>query len=170
MGMNRVLAALVLMAGAAQAETEVDAYGLGYHKPVPERWLKLDEDLSIRIRVLHKDGALAAEVTAGQVVQTEVTFFGREGAKDRDVQLVCSARFKDAEAVDSDFVRQDKPCYTGRLSDATGRFVPLDMDLYFRPVSTDPAGTSAVEVQVTDKVVNDHVTLWATYDWQGGRK
>ena len=64
----------------------------------------------------------------------------------------------------------DKPCYEGRLSDATGQFVPLTLDLQFRPVASDPAGTSAVVVEVHDLVAKDHVTIYATYDWQGGRK
>ena len=99
-----------------------------------------------------------------------MTFFGREGAADREVRLVCTARFVDAEAGWSDAVIDKKPCYDGRLSDATGKFMPLNFKLEFRPVASDPAGTSAVMVQIDDLVVNDHISLWATYDWQAGTK
>ena len=166
----RGLVLLGLLAGAAMAETEVDAYGLGHHDPVPESWLKLDEDLSIRVRVLDSRGKLIERVAAPQTLTAEVSLYGREGAADRDVRLVCSAFFIDSGAGWSEAVIDDKPCYEGRLSDATGQFVPLTLDLQFRPVASDPSGTSAVVVEVHDLVVKDHVTIYATYDWQGGRK
>lgn len=165
---KRILLALALLASPARAETEVDAYGLGPHKPEPETWLKLDQDLSIRLRILNKAGQATPTVATPEVLSAELTFFGREGAADRDVKLVCSARFVDAEAGWSDDIISEEPCYEGRLSDATGIFVPLKFKLEFRPVASDPAGTSAVVVQVDDLVVNDHISLWATYDWQGG--
>ncbi len=172
MAMNRVWAAVALVgwAGLAGALTEVDAYGLGPNPPVPESWLKLDEDLSIRVRILDAKGNLAGQVDTVQVLRAEVSFFGREDAADREVRLFCTAYFMDANAENSANVIADKPCYEGRLSDATGRFVPLQMDLQFRPVASDPAGTSAVGVMVRDAVVGDGVTLTPTYDWQGGRK
>lgn len=171
MRMIRALAAVaVLTAGMACAETEVDAYGLGPHKPVPETWMKLDEDLSVRLRILNKAGEVTAVVGAPEVLNAEVSFFGREGAADRDVQLICSARFVDAEAGWSEPIIDEKPCYKGRLAEATGQFVPLKLKLKFRPVTSDPAGTSAVVVEIRDLVVDDNVSLWATYDWQGGSK
>lgn len=171
MAISKALVAVILLTGGmAFAETEVDAYGLGPHDPVPETWLKLDEDLSVRLRILNRKGEVADMVETPQVLNAEVSFFGREGAADRDVKLTCTARFVDAEAGWSDAVIDDKPCYEGRLSDATGKFVPLRMRLEFRPVATDPAGTSAVVVEVTDLVVDDSISLWATYDWQGGMK
>ena len=154
----------------AAAETEVDAYGLGYHPPVPERWTKIDDDLSIRARVVRdKSGALAKVVKSPEVLRLEVAFFARKGAADRAVSLKCTVHFLDAEAVNSDPV-MDVPCYSGRLLDAEGKFQPLDLDLRFRPVASDPAGTSAVAIRVQDGVIKDGVTLWPTYDWQGGTR
>jgi hypothetical protein len=165
-------AAVVLaMAGVARAETEVDAYGLGDHDPIPEQWTKIDDDLSIRVQILHdKTGELAAVVTRPEVLRVEVTFFAREGATDRAVNLTCMAYFMDAGAASSGDAVETKPCYQGRLSDATGKFVPIDLGLRFRPVASDPAGTSAVFVRVEDLEINDGVTLWPTYDWQGGTR
>lgn len=172
--MNKaVLAAAIVwaMVGAAQAETEVDAYGLGDHAPIPERWTKIDEDLSIRVQILHdKTGELAAVVNKPEVLRVEVTFYAREGAADRPVNLTCMAYFMDAGAGSSGDAVKTKPCYEGRLSDAVGKFVPIDLGLQFRPVVSDPAGTSAVIVRVGDLVINDGVTLWPTYDWQGGTR
>jgi hypothetical protein len=170
--MNRVLILLAFMvATMARGETEIDAYRLGTHAPEPESWLKLDEDLSIRVRILHaSNGELAPVVTRPEILRAEISMFGREGAADREVNLTCWVYFKDAEAASSDFVVDGKPCYRGRLSDATGRFVPLDLDLSFRPVASDPAGTSAVVVRVEDSVVDDHIGLFPTYGWEGGRK
>ena len=169
--MFRLCAALCLtLATAVRAETEVDAYGLGFHAPVPESWLKLDEDLSIRLRILNASGRLAPNVPRPETLRAEVSIFGRAGAPDRQVSLTCSAYFIDAQAENSDYVTRGQPCWTGRLGQADGQFVVIDFDLRFRPVVTDPAGTSAVVVEVKDAVVNDHLSLSATYDWQGGRK
>ena len=140
-----VLLALTL-AAPSHAETKVDAYGLGTHPPAPEIWTKLDDDLSIRLRVLHRNGDLAPTVPSPETLRAEVSIDGREGA-DRDVQLTCTAYFMDSNAVNSDEVIKYKPCFTGRLSQAAGAFVVLDFDLRFTPVKTDPAGTSAVVIE-----------------------
>ena len=167
----KTMALLLALAAPAAAETEVDAFGLGRNPPVPEQWTKIDEDISVRARVVRdQSGALAEVVKAPEVLRLELAFFAREGATDRAVALTCSVYFLDAAAVRSDPVMADVPCYTGRLSDATGKFQPLDLDLKFRPVATDPAGTSAVAVTVTDSVITDSVMLWPTYDWQGGMR
>lgn len=172
--MNKVfktMALLLALAAPAAAETEVDAYGLGTNPPVPEQWTKIDADISIRARVVrNKSGALADVVKKPEVLRLELAFFAREGAADRAVALTCSVYFLDAAAVRSDPVMADVPCYTGRLSDASGKFQPLDLDLKFRPVARDPAGTSAVAVTVTDTEITDSVMLWPTYDWEGGTR
>ncbi len=172
----RALAVLLVLASPALAlpalaETEVDAYGLGTHAPVAEQWTKIDEDLSIRAQVVRdKSGALAEVVKAPEVLRLDLAFFAREGAADRDVNLTCTVYFLAADATRSEPVKSDVPCYKGRLSDAAGQFVALDLELKFRPVASDPAGTSAVGVRVTDTVIKDGVTLWPTYDWQGGTR
>lgn len=165
------MALLLALAAPAAAETEVDAFGLGTNPPVPEQWTKIDQDISIRARVVrNKSGALADVVKKPEVLRLELAFFAREGAADRAVALTCSVYFLDAAAVRSDPVMADVPCYAGRLSDATGKFQPLDIDLKFRPVASDPAGTSAVAVRVTDTVITDSVMLWPTYNWHGGTR
>jgi hypothetical protein len=161
---------MFLAATVARAETEVDAYGLGQHPPVPESWLKLDEDLSIRVRILNDaSGELATVVRSIETLRVEVTLFGREGAADREVALICSALFLDAEAGGDGYAIKDRPCYSGHLSDATGKFVPLDFDLRFRPETSDPRGSMAVVVQIRDMVVDEHVSLSPTFSWQGGQ-
>ena len=166
----KLLVLCAALASPALAETEVDAYGLGSNPPVPEQWTKINEDLSIRARVVHNNtGALADVVKRAEVLRLEVAFFAREGAADRDVSLTCKVAFLDAEAARSAPV-VDAPCYKGRLSDAAGKFQPLDLDVKFRPVASDPAGTSAVTIRVDDAVIKDGVTLWPTYDWQGGTR
>lgn len=171
--MNRawnVFAAILALALPAAAETEVDAYGLGPNPPAPEQWTKIDEDISIQARVVRdKSGALADVVKRPEVLRLELAFFAREGAADRKVNLTCTAYFLDAEATRSDPVASG-PCYSGHLLDAEGKFQLLDFELRFKPVASDPAGTSAVAVQVTDTVINDRVMLWPTYDWQGGKR
>lgn len=167
----KVATVVLAMAGAARAETEVDAYGLGDHDPVPEQWTKIDDDLSIRVQILRDaTGELAAVVNSPEVLRVEVTFYARTGAADRAVNLTCMAYFMDAGAGSSGDAVKTKTCYKGRLSDATGKFVPIDLGLRFRPIVSDPAGTSAVIVRVEDLVINDGVTLWPTYDWQGGTR
>jgi hypothetical protein len=167
----RTMALLLALATPAAAETEVDAYGLGANPPVPEQWTKIDADISIRARVVRdKSGALADVVKKPEVLRLELAFFAREGAADRAVALTCSVYFLDAAAVRSDPVVAEVPCYTGRLADASGKFQPIDLDLKFRPVASDPAGTSAVAVRVKDTVISDGVMLWPTYDWQGGTR
>ena len=172
--MSRVLPILTVMlalAAPAHAETEVDAYGLGPNPPVPEQWAKIDEDISIRAQVVRDgSGALADVVKAPEVLRLDLAFYAREGAADRKVSLVCTVYFLDANALRSDPVKSEVPCYEGQLSDAAGKFQALDLDLKFRPVTRDPAGTSAVAVTVKDLVIDDGVMLWPTYDWQGGMR
>lgn len=157
----KAVAVLLVMAGFARAETEFDACGLGNHAPIPERWTKILHD---------KSGELAAVVSKPEVLRAEVTFYAREGVADRAVNLTCMACFRTADAGSSGDAVTTKPCAAGRLSDATGKCVPIDFGLKFRPVVSDPAGTSAAIVRVADLVINNGVTRWPTYDWQGGTR
>lgn len=164
-------AALALpLAAPARAETLVDAYGLGTHAPKPEEWLKIDDELSIRARIVRRAGGEpVAQADQGDTLRLDLAFYVQPGAQDRDIRLTCSVLFYDAHGDDSEYVIEDKPCYAGRLADGAERFQPLDLDLRFRPRASDPAGTSAVVVRVKDMVINDAITLTPTYDWQGGR-
>ena len=169
MRMFRRVWALVLLGGAAWAETEVDAYGLGYHDPNPQVWLKIDPELSVRARILHdKTGVLADEVTEPEVLRLEVAFTAVDGARDREVRFTCRVRFVDPGAEWSDAVA-DKPCYAGRLADGAGVFQLLDLDLRFRPQRSDPSGTAGVMVSVTEEVSGERKALVPTYRWKGGR-
>lgn len=164
------VALAAILAGPVHSETLVDAYGLGHHQPVPEEWTKIDEDLSIRARIVRGNkGTLAPVVQAGQTLTLDLAFFVQPGAADRDIRLVCSVYFYDAKGEGSDYAVRDKPCYQGRLHDGLDRFQPLDLDFRFKPRASDPKGTSAVVVSVKDTVIGDGVGLAPTYDWQGGR-
>lgn len=164
------VALAAILTGPAPAETLVDAYGLGRHKPVPEEWTKIDEELSIRARIVKgKTGTLAPVVQAGQTVRLDLAFYVQPGAKDREIRLTCSVYFYDARGEGSDYAIRDKPCYEGRLHDGLERFQPLTLDFRFKPRASDPKGTSAVVVSVKDTVIGDGVGLAPTYDWQGGR-
>ena len=159
-----------LVAGPAWAETLVEAYGLGRAKPVPEEWTKIDEDLSIRVRLLRETtDKLAARVGAGETIRVVAEFYVQPGAADRDIYLTCSLTFYDAEGEGRDYAFQDRPCYKGRLHDGLETFQPLVLDLRLKPRETDPKGTSAVILSVKDRIINDGVALAPTYDWQGGR-
>jgi hypothetical protein len=162
-----LLAALALPGGA---ETLEDAYGLGRHKPVPEEWTKIDEELSVRARIL-RDGTekLAPRAQKGDTLQLDLSFYVQPGAKDRDIHLTCSVYFYDADGEGSDYAIKDRPCYKGRLHDGLERFQPLVLDFRFRPRETDPRGTSAVVVTVRDTVIKDGIQVAPTYDWRGGR-
>lgn len=163
------VAALMLTTPVA-SETLVDAYGLGNHKPVPEEWTKIDEELSIRARIVKgKKGSLAPVVQAGQTLTLDLAFYVQPGAKDRPIRLTCSVFFYDARGEGSDEVLTDEPCYEGRLHDGLERFQPLDLNFRFKPRASDPKGTSAVVVRVKDTVIGDGVALAPTYNWQGGR-
>jgi hypothetical protein len=163
------LLALVLVSGGAQAETAVDAYGLGAHPPEPEIWTKIDEELSVRARILTgKRETPAAIARAGQVLRLDLAFYVQPWAPDRDIRLACSVYFYNAEGERSGYVVEDNPCYNGRLHDGLDRFQPVALNLKLRPRASDPAGTSAVVVRVQDSVIGDGISLSPTYDWTGG--
>ena len=173
-GAGAVAAALVAAAltvpGGAVAETLVDAYGLGHHKPVPEVWTQVDDDLSIRARILRDTSdALAPRAEKGETLRLDMSFYVQPGAADRDIYLTCSVYFYDADGEMSDYAIRDRPCYKGRLHDGLEVFRPLVLNFRFRPRATDPGGTSAVVVTVKDTVLESGITLAPTYDWQGGR-
>lgn len=161
---------LVAMALPVGAETLEDAYGLGRHKPVPEEWTKIDEELSIRALIL-RDGPdrLAPRAQKGDTLRLDLSFHVQPGAQDRDIHLTCSVHFYDTDGEGSDYAIRDRPCYKGRLHEGLERFQPLALDFRFRPRETDPRGTSAVVVSVRDTVIRDGVGLAPTYNWQGGR-
>lgn len=166
--LRALTAAFWLLAGPVAAETLVDAYGLGAHAPRPEEWTKIDEDLSVRARIVDDaTGKLAPEARAGQRLRLDLAFHARPGAQDRGISLLCSLRFYDAAGEASNFEQKNRPCYTGRLADGLERFQPLDFELRFRPVSTDPEGTAAVEVRV-EEVGGSGVTLHPTWMRTGG--
>jgi hypothetical protein len=162
-----MLAALALPAGA---ETLEDAYGLGRAKPKPEEWTKINEELSIRARIL-RDGTdkLAPRAQKGDTLRLDLSFYVQPGAKDRDIYLTCSVYLYDADGEGSDYAIKDRPCYKGRLHDGLERFQPLVLDFIIRPRETDPRGTSAVVVSVRDMVIKDGIEVAPTYNWQGGR-
>lgn len=159
-----------LVAGAAAAETLVDAYGLGRHRPVPEEWTKVDEDWSVRARLVRgKSGSLMPVAKRGETVTLDLAFYTQPGVADREIALVCSVFFYDARGESSDYPVEDAPCYQGRLSDAAEQFQTIPLGFKFRPQPGDPKGTSAVVVSVRDRLSGDGVALAPTYDWQGGR-
>lgn len=159
------------MASTALAETTVDKLGLGTHEPVPEKMGKIDNDLSIRVRLVReKTGDFAIALKKGEIVRVEVDYIGRDGATDRPISLVCSAQFIDTKGEKSATSINGKPCMDGRLQDSWGRFSSLDMNLRFQAEATDPAGTYGVVVRVDDSVSGKHVVLVPTYGWQDGKK
>jgi hypothetical protein len=170
--MNRPVRALtvgaILVATSAIAETEVDAYGLGGHPPNPEVWVKMDDELSVRVRIVRdRSGELADAVARPEVLRLELSFTVAPGATDRDVHFNCQVRFMDAEARSSEVVAKG-PCYDGRLSDGSGVFQPMDFKFRFKPNLADPAGTSGVKVQFGETGSGIFRTLTPTYDWTGG--
>lgn len=165
-----VVALTCAMALPGAAETLEDSYGLGRNKPVPEEWTKINEELSIRARIL-RDGTdkLAPRAQKGDTLRLDLAFYVQPGATDRDIYLTCSVYFYDAEGESSDYSLDDRPCYKGRLHDGLERFQPLVLDFIFRPRETDPRGSSAVVVTVRDTVIKDGIQVAPTYDWRGGQ-
>ncbi|MFM2357056.1 MAG: hypothetical protein RLZZ528_2792 [Pseudomonadota bacterium] len=159
---------LAVAAAPVGAETLVDAYGLGPHEPKPEEWTRIDEELSVRAQVVDAaTGELAAEVRPNQSLRLDLAFYAQPESKDREVRLVCSVYFYDAEGEASEYHLMQKPCYEGRLHDALDRFQPLTWEFRFRHKPGDPAGTSAVVVNVEDLVIDEGLGLTPTYRLSG---
>lgn len=165
------LALLVAMSGASVAKTSPEKLGLGNFEPAPEKMGKIDNDLTIRVRLIReKTDDFAIALKKGEIVDVRVEFIGRDGAKDRPIALVCSVEFIDMEGKKTPSSVIGKPCLDGRLQDWGGRFNRLDMSLRFRADEEDPAGTYGVIVRVDDSVSGKHVVLVPTYGWQDGAK
>ncbi len=174
MKIRTITTAIILaltLTGSAYAETKADTFGLGNHEPDPEKTGKIDNDISIRARLIReKKGELAAVVKKGEIVNLQVDFIVRDGAKDRPLSLVCYAQFIDTKAEKSPMSVNGKPCREGRTQDYAGRFSELQMSLRFHPEASDPNGTYGVVVRVEDSVSGKHVVLVPTYAWQDGKQ
>jgi hypothetical protein len=169
--MRKFLAMLLIVgAGIAHSETEVDAYGLGDHDPNPEQWVKVDDELSIRVSIVrNKTGELMPIVKSPTTLRLDVSFTTAAGSPDREIHLDCMIYFKDPDARSSDIV-YDKPCYTGHLSDGLGKFQPLDLNFKFQPTASDQKGTRAVVIQIHETHSNIHRSIFPTYRWLGGHE
>jgi hypothetical protein len=155
----------------ASAQSTSDELGLGNHEPKPEKVGKIGNDIFIRARLIReKSGELAATVKKGQIIAVQLDYLAAEGAKDRPISLVCSVQFIDVEGEKSDSSVSGKPCEEGRLQDYEGRYGRLDIELRFRPETSDPAGTNGVIVRVEDTFSGKRVVLVPTYDWVDGKK
>ena len=144
----------------------MDAYGLGEHASAPEEWTKINEELSVRARILDEGGQLARTARRGDILTLALDFYVQPGAQDRPVALECSIFFYDATGAASDYQLTSRPCYAGRMKDASEHFQPLDLDFRFTNTDRDPLGTAAVVVQVTDTAINDGIALSPTYQLQ----
>lgn len=159
------------MTCAALAATTAEKLGLGNYEPVPERIGKIDNDLTIRVRLIReKSDDFAIALKKGEIVDVQVEFISRDGAKDRPIALVCSVEFIDIKGKKTPSSVNGKPCMDGRLEDSYGRFNRLTMNLRFRADEADPAGTYGVVVKVSDSISGKEVVLVPTYGWQDGAK
>ena len=174
MKIRSIFAALtvaVALASTAVAKSNPDKLGLGDYKPAPEKIGKIDNDLTIRVRLIReKTGDFAIALKKGEIVEVQVEFIGRDGAKDRPIALVCSVEFIDTKGETTASSVSGKPCMDGRLEESYGRFTRLNMPLRFRADEKDPAGTYGVVVRVDDSLSGKGVVLVPTYGWQDGAK
>ncbi len=153
----------------AAAETLVEAYGLGDAEPVPEEWTKINEELSIRARIV--DAAtdeVVFDVATGQKLALSLDFYVQPGAADRDIRLSCGHFFYNPDGEQKGKEVSAVPCYSGKLSEGAETFQPLSYRYEFTMGKTAAQGTWALIAQVRDEVINDGIALNPTFRVGGG--
>ncbi len=159
-----LMAALSLMPCLAGAETLIEAYGLGPAKAVPEEWTKINQELSIRARIVDAaSGETRGAVRAGDKLALALDFYVQPGAKDRKISLTCGHFFYNAEGEAKGKEAKDIPCYSGRLSDGAERFQPLSYRYEFTLGPSAVKGTWALIARVEDQVIKDGIALAPTF-------
>lgn len=151
------------------AETLVEAYGLGNSTPEPEEWTKINEELSIRARIVDAaSGELTAHANLGQKLALALDFYVQPGAKGRKITLTCGHYFYNPEGEQKGKEVSGVPCYSGKLSDGAEKFQPLSYRYEFTMGQSAMKGTWALIAQVRDTEIGDGIALDPTFAVGGG--
>ena len=148
-----------------RAETFVDANGLGNHTPAPQDIQKIDDELSVRARIVHdKSGKLADNAVGEEMLRLELTFTTVDGAADRPIRFRCRVTFLHANGESPD-IEKAGICYKGHLADGIGGYHRFAVNLRFQMKNTDPQGTSGVQIELKEEHSGLTKVLVPTYGW-----
>ena len=149
----------------ALAETFVDANGLGNHTPAPQVVQKIDDELSVRARIVHDaTGKIATNAVGEEMLRLELTFTTVDGAADRPIRFRCRVTFLHANGESPD-IEKAGICYKGHLADGIGGYHRFAVNLRFQMKNTDPQGTSGVQIDLKEEHSGLTKVLVPTYGW-----
>lgn len=168
--MKAIVAALLIgVALPAGAEVLVGE-PLGEQVASPEDLQVFDDRIRMAARLVFSGtDDLADRVDKPARIDLEMGFMTSADVAPEDVRLRCKVFFVDPGNQVSR-IAKDVICYKGNLGEVAGKWVPMRLDFTFKPVTSDPKGTSGVRVEVKDQVSGEVAYFMPTYDWQGGQE
>lgn len=162
------------LASPLAAQTYPNAYigpDMSHKAAQPEHLQVFDPRIRMAARIVFKGGdRLADRVTGPAVLRVEMGFITSKDVPHDTVRLRCRYLFVAPDNTSSEVMDQ-RLCWQGNLGDVAGQWVPMDKARFdFRPDPTDPNGTHAVHVEVTDEISGRVKVFLPSYDWQGGQR
>ena len=163
-----VLGLVVLVPVAAAAGILGVGRGLGSAAPMPEDLNLMKNGLRVGARVVVAETEDPAMVSApGDVLRFEAGFLPGADLAPGGAVLDCTLRFVSARGERGQPVKSGR-CFDGARAVAKGEWVLLDVTTEFIPETSDPSGTTGVELTVTDGVSGATLVLMPTYGFSGG--
>lgn len=164
-----LLAASLALAAPAAADV---LFGdpIGGKAAKPEHLQVFDDRMRMAARLVFQGTEdLARDVPKAAHIDLQMGFITSKGVAADDVRLRCKVFFVDPKNHISRKAK-DVICFEGNLGAVAGQWVPMALDLTFRPVATDLNGTSGVRVEVKDELSKAEQYFMPTYNWQGGNE
>lgn len=141
---------------------------IGGRPPQPEDLRVFDDRMRMGARLVFEGSEdLAFEVKKPVHIELQMGFITSADVPAQDVRLRCKVFFVNPRNHISRMAR-DVICHEGNLGAVAGSWVPMALDLTFRPVATDLNGTSGVRIEVKDELSGAEQYFMPTYNWQGG--
>jgi len=155
------LAVLPLVAAAEVRFGDLD--------PEPEVLKVFDDRMRMGARLVFSGSEdLALDVTQARKIDLQMGFITSADAVADDVRLRCVVRWVSPDGILSEPVR-DVVCFEGNLGDVAGQWVPMSLDLTFRPDPDDAPGNTGVQVIVTEELTGTEVYFVPSFFWRAGK-
>lgn len=162
----KALVALAFLGFALPAAAEIR---MGDMTPEPEVLKVFDDRMRMGARlVFHGTEDLAGQVDTVRKIDLQMGFITSADVARDDIRLHCTISFITPDSIAGAPV-SDGTCWQGNLGDVAGQWVPMAVDLTFRPNPQDDSGTTGVRVIVTDEITGREVYFVPSFDWQGGK-
>lgn len=168
--MKRILLAMILGLATPAAADVLFGDHIGTKAPKPEHLQVFDDRIRMGARLVFEGTEdLAFDVPKPAHIDLQLGFITSADVAADDVRLRCKVFFVSPRNRISRKIK-DEVCFDGNLGAVAGQWVPMALELTFRPVATDLNGTSGVRIEVKDEISGAEQYFMPTYNWQRGNE